>query len=234
MKLFIEKLLNTKNFTYKELAGGLANITYKVCSENNNYILRKFGNITIENRGTEIEIINLLTKFDISRKIVNKFDGGLLETYIEGNTLNIENINNNIILEKICHNMKIMHNINKKIGNNIFDKINAITHEIKKKEYYNQELFDYINNINTQKYNDLPKGLCHNDLLFENIIFNSENHKLSFIDLEYAGNNYIHFDIANFFCEICGMNCDISLFPNQKFRYKFYNYYEMVIFAPPG
>ena len=46
------------------------------------------------------------------------------------------------------------------------------------------------------------------------------------IDFEYACYNYISFEIANFFCEFCGIpNFNTNLFPSKETRFKFYKEY---------
>ena len=51
---------------------------------------------------------------------------------------------------------------------------------------------------------DSPVVLCHNDLLLTNILFNEKENKVTFIDFEYASQNYQAFDIANHFAEFAG------------------------------
>uniref|UniRef100_A0A8C7Z084 ethanolamine kinase n=1 Tax=Oryzias sinensis TaxID=183150 RepID=A0A8C7Z084_9TELE len=46
-----------------------------------------------------------------------------------------------------------------------------------------------------------PVVLCHNDLLTKNIIYNSKENMVKFIDYEYADYNYQAFDIGNHFNE---------------------------------
>jgi len=226
----IKELLDDTNFTFTEIKEGLSNKIYKIYHNKSKvYILRKFGRYTPENRDDEITIINLLSEYNISRKIVKKFDGGLLETYVDGETLDKYNLYNMDIIGKICKKMRIMHNIKVNIGTDIFQKIRNFKKELVKKKYNNDNLYDYIECINEEEYLYLEKGLCHNDLLLENIIYNNDTKVLSFIDLEYAGQNYIYFDIANFFCEMCGMDCDMSLFPKKHYRYKFYSSYDPTI-----
>lgn len=58
---------------------------------------------------------------------------------------------------------------------------------------------------------------CHNDIHSANIIYNEETDKINLIDYEYAGPNYLAFDIANHFCEFAGVeNVDYSLYPEES------------------
>ena len=50
-----------------------------------------------------------------------------------------------------------------------------------------------------------PIVFCHNDLLLANILYDAQGCAVSFIDFEYAGPNYMAFDIANHFNEFAGI-----------------------------
>uniref|UniRef100_A0A674HP95 ethanolamine kinase n=1 Tax=Taeniopygia guttata TaxID=59729 RepID=A0A674HP95_TAEGU len=52
-----------------------------------------------------------------------------------------------------------------------------------------------------------PVVLCHNDLLCKNIIYDSTQERVRFIDYEYTGYNYQAFDIGNHFNEFAGGDC---------------------------
>ncbi|RVE71289.1 hypothetical protein OJAV_G00050420 [Oryzias javanicus] len=62
---------------------------------------------------------------------------------------------------------------------------------------------------------DSPIVLCHNDLLTKNIIYNSTENMVRFIDYEYADYNYQAFDIGNHFNEFAGVtDVDYSRYPS--------------------
>uniref|UniRef100_A0A8C7Z2H4 ethanolamine kinase n=1 Tax=Oryzias sinensis TaxID=183150 RepID=A0A8C7Z2H4_9TELE len=67
-----------------------------------------------------------------------------------------------------------------------------------------------------------PVVLCHNDLLTKNIIYNSKENMVKFIDYEYADYNYQAFDIGNHFNEFAGScvtpKIDYSLFVEHRSR----------------
>ncbi|XP_038161684.1 ethanolamine kinase 1-like [Cyprinodon tularosa] len=66
---------------------------------------------------------------------------------------------------------------------------------------------------------DSPIVLCHNDLLTKNIIYNSQEGTVKFIDYEYADYNYQAFDIGNHFNEFAGVtDVDYSLYPSQELQ----------------
>ncbi|XP_017578980.1 ethanolamine kinase 1 isoform X1 [Pygocentrus nattereri] len=67
---------------------------------------------------------------------------------------------------------------------------------------------------------DSPIVLCHNDLLTKNIIYNSTEGAVKFIDYEYADFNYQAYDIGNHFNEYAGVNnVDYSLYPSQDLQW---------------
>lgn len=67
--------------------------------------------------------------------------------------------------------------------------------------------------------------ISHNDLHSGNILYSSSTKSVKFIDWEYSACNLNFFDIACFFLEFTGINCDISVFPCTAKRLDFYQYY---------
>lgn len=64
-----------------------------------------------------------------------------------------------------------------------------------------------------------PIVFCHNDLLLKNIIYSKEKQAVTFIDFEYSDYNYQAFDIANHFCEFCGVDSfQPELYPDTAFQ----------------
>ena len=71
-----------------------------------------------------------------------------------------------------------------------------------------------------------PIVFCHNDLLLKNIIYHEPENLVSFIDFEYSDYNYQAFDIANHFCEFCGVeDFDPQLYPSKDFQIKWLKRY---------
>eukprot|EP01038_Epipyxis_sp_PR26KG_P007429 gene7429-10125_t len=118
---------------------------------------------------------------------------------------------------------------------------------IKEFEWLQNSLLSIISNIEISPENKFAFDicLCHNDLLSGNILLhNKYNHydgnsnnedglsgliiedKITLIDYEYAGYNYRAFDIANYFCECAGFQCEYSTkFPNKETRKYFLENY---------
>jgi thiamine kinase-like enzyme len=78
-------------------------------------------------------------------------------------------------------------------------------------------------------------AFTHNDLCTANILLhestnnNLDDNSLCIIDYEYGSINYIMYDVANFFCELCGGNDDgipnRELFPSEERQRAFLNEY---------
>lgn len=69
-------------------------------------------------------------------------------------------------------------------------------------------------------------GFCHNDLLSSNIIKNEE--EIYFIDYEYAGFNYVGFDIANHLAEYAGYDLKFEEIPDNEGIIEFLKEYQDV------
>ncbi|MCI4380438.1 hypothetical protein PGIGA_G00240000 [Pangasianodon gigas] len=77
-----------------------------------------------------------------------------------------------------------------------------------------EELKRHLNRVES------PTVLCHNDLLTKNIIYNSDEGVVKFIDYEYADFNYQAYDIGNHFNEFAGVNnVDYSLYPSRELQW---------------
>lgn len=62
-----------------------------------------------------------------------------------------------------------------------------------------------------------PIVFCHNDIHSANLIYNKEADSLMLLDFEYAGPNYLAYDIANHFCEFAGVeNVDYTKYPSEE------------------
>ena len=85
------------------------------------------------------------------------------------------------------------------------------------------------NHINQLLKNSSVKGLigfCHNDLLLNNILYDSKTDNLRFIDFEYADFNYAPFDIANHFVEYAGVDdVDFNRYPSKEYQLNWIRHY---------
>ena len=61
-----------------------------------------------------------------------------------------------------------------------------------------------------------PIVFCHNDIHSANLIYNEETDGINLIDYEYAGPNYLAYDLADHFCEFAGVeNVDYDKYPDE-------------------
>ena len=70
-----------------------------------------------------------------------------------------------------------------------------------------------------------PTVFCHNDIHAGNFLVEEPSKKLILIDFEYSAHGPRGFDLANFFCEFAGFECDYSLLPDKATREVFYEIY---------
>jgi thiamine kinase-like enzyme len=70
-----------------------------------------------------------------------------------------------------------------------------------------------------------PTVFCHNDIHAGNFLVEEPSKKLILIDFEYSAHGPRGFDLANFFCEFAGFECDYSLLPDKTTREVFYEIY---------
>jgi len=228
-----------QNIDLKQLSGGITNKIFLITFENNQkFIIRECGYNTHNfiNRNFEYEIMNELKSYNISRIILKKFNGGYIESYIEGRPLNFHDLKNQNINKILAKNLYQLHSLN--ILNNypknpsLWSKIDLWYEqcvELYKNDESIKEMIQYIGQEikikkTEQKFIQSPIIFCHNDLTATNMIY-QENHDIKFIDFEYASYNYRGFDIANLFCEHMGNTCSWDLFPTNKEQLSFYTYY---------
>lgn len=69
---------------------------------------------------------------------------------------------------------------------------------------------------------------CHNDALSGNILHNDAWDRVQIIDYEYGGYNFRGFDFANHFCEHCGFEMDLGLYPDPEQQFVFFRAYMQV------
>lgn len=100
--------------------------------------------------------------------------------------------------------------------------------------YFRQKCFCHLDNLQEQanflkaelQMLNSPIVFCHNDLLLKNILYDESQNKVTFIDFEYSDYNYQAFDIANHFCEFCGVdNFEPSLYPSKDFQLRWLRIY---------
>lgn len=72
----------------------------------------------------------------------------------------------------------------------------------------------------------LDLALCHHDLQYGNIIYNSATNSVSLIDFEYSQVNYALYDLVDHFGVYAGIyRPDFSLYPNREEQRRFLRIY---------
>lgn len=79
-----------------------------------------------------------------------------------------------------------------------------------------EQLYATLESLNS------PLLFCHNDLLLGNVVYTPEKNKVTFIDYEYADQNFQAFDIGNHFAEFAGIDAsngiDYSKYPSRDYQ----------------
>jgi ethanolamine kinase len=218
-----------------QLVGGITNKIYLIEFEDNKFIIRECGNNTerVINRDLEYRIIKELNPFDITRKLLQKFENGSIESFLEGNALDLHNVKDPYILSILARRFSDLHSINILEFHErqpiLWQKLDTWYNQCIELYKNDAEIYPIINNIGevislkkTIQINS-PVVLCHNDLNPGNIIYH--NSTVKFIDFEYGSYNYRGFDIGNLFCEYAGYHGEWSLLPTEQERKLFYKYY---------
>ncbi|QKF93593.1 euykaryotic ethanolamine kinase [Fadolivirus algeromassiliense] len=194
----------------QSISGGVSNDIYLIEGKS---ILRIYGQSRNDliDEDNELKIVRHLGhQHKIAPKILFEFIGGRLEEYIDNcRNLNIEDLQDEKFRNKLLKKLKLIHNT--EINNLdktplLIKNINEWTDKAKQVNLHHEfddlfKLKDFlIDQLNHFKKETLGIKLCHNDLQKNNILVS--NKKMRLIDFEYAGYNFVEFEIANFLSEL--------------------------------
>jgi len=191
---------------------------------------------------SELENFELLNKFDIAPTVYARFRNGFVVAHLPGETLTTSNVRDPEIMGKFCEKLAIMHKVPVKVPKRAFllsksqqflDNIpeRFVDREKQKKyELYfaDVDFMSIFNELQTMIANVKRKDqvLCHNDLLINNILYDSDQREAHIIDYEYMAVNYQLFDLANHFNEWAGIeNVNYELCPSDEEKYAFLKTY---------
>ncbi|CAH1786966.1 unnamed protein product, partial [Owenia fusiformis] len=210
-------------------------------------LVRVYGNKTdlIIDREAELRNMLVLHSEGCAPPPYAKFNNGLCYAFVHGICLDEKTVREEKIGRLVAEEMAKIHDIQEssrsakqsKIEREpmLFKKIktflNLVPEEFQnpeKNERYKkgvknrkdlerelEELKEHLETINS------PVVLCHNDLLLQNIVYNEEIEKITFIDYEYGFYNYQAYDIANHFNEFAGVETvDYTLYPDKELQYR--------------
>ncbi|VVU95359.1 hypothetical protein CPAV1605_1110 [seawater metagenome] len=192
----LRKSLNLKNYNCQNTINGLYN---NVLIINNKYIIKKYNIDSIWNKENEVEIIKKMDYLKI-HFVNNEY---ILTNKIYGchPKFNVKNIPS--VLKALdewrerCSGMKL-YNFWKFIGSL------KIKDEELNKEY--DEIYIEINDYIKQIASEDDLIICHNDICFDNVIFNEKEAYL--IDFETAGLNYDFYELGVILYSILRQNND--------------------------
>ena len=187
-----------KNMKIEKITGGISNFIYKVLVDDKEPILIRYYGKQMDNlisRSQEIKIFKLMSDNNLGPRLIKLFDKGRIEQFIESESLTEHNIR--IFKKEIITKIKQINQINYD-GNLIcWERLNNWNFLIPN---YNFEIeIQYFKDLLSSYSNNhflLKEVFCHNDLLPGNILVDKKN-KIHIIDYEYAGINYLGFELAN-------------------------------------
>ncbi|KAM4734979.1 ethanolamine kinase 2 [Anableps anableps] len=208
-------------------------------------LVRLYGRMTelYVNRNQEVEMFQVFHAHGCGPQIYCSFQNGICYEFVQGTVLEDELLRQPSIYRLIAAEMGKIHSIQPKRGQPaeplLWTKISHFLTLVKssitrtpaeqsctKSSAALQEVPSYevlMGEMESLKRHlsqtDSPTVLCHNDLLTKNIIYNSQEGTVKFIDYEYADYNYQAFDIGNHFNEFAGVtDVDYSLYPSRELQ----------------
>lgn len=200
---YFQSLTSIKGTSIQKIKEGITNDNYKINTTSQDcFVLRipKKNQIGL-NRNQEMRIIELLKNYNIDVPCLyfNPNTGVKITKYIQHKK--IHSFFNDNQLKQFIFELKKLHSISEESLQHIQDFDVFRTLETYKEEVQ-ETLFlqekQMIENVK-KLYTKYPKVLCHNDLLYANILCCKK--KIFLIDYEYAGKNIALFDLASFISE---------------------------------
>jgi len=196
-------------------------------NKNETVLVRVNGSGTEEflDRKAEVESFSLLSKHDCAPQLYCIFKNGLCYEFVPGATLTTKSVCDAQVARLVAREMVKMHAIpnhenSKPVFVDVFRKFLKLASSEKESGIFCSldELASEVNEMEEMvSKHHYPVVFCHNDLLVHNIVHNSDEQRIRFIDYEYASFNYQAFDIANHFAEFAGVDeVDYNLYPNKQ------------------
>ncbi|XP_034092433.1 ethanolamine kinase 2 isoform X2 [Gymnodraco acuticeps] len=202
-------------------------------------LVRVYGNKTelFVDRDNELNSFQVLHANGCAPRLYCSFQNGICYEFMQGDALGTQDVRDPSLLRMIAGEMARIHAIHAHNGcipkPNLWIKMRKyfslvateftdqasnirIQQEVPSKAVLEQEMVWMKEHLSTL---GSPVVLCHNDLLCKNIIHNSKEGHVRFIDYEYSSYNYQAFDIGNHFNEFAGMaEPDFGLYPSREMQ----------------
>uniref|UniRef100_A0A3B4AQD5 ethanolamine kinase n=1 Tax=Periophthalmus magnuspinnatus TaxID=409849 RepID=A0A3B4AQD5_9GOBI len=193
-------------------------------------LVRVYGNKTelIVDRDNELKSFQVLHANGCAPRLYCTFQNGICYEFMEGDALGTQDVRDPSLCRLIAREMARIHAIHAHNGcipkSNLWIKMRQyfslvateIQQEVPSQAVLEQEMAWMKEHLSTL---GSPVVLCHNDILCKNIIYNSKEGHVRFIDYEYSSYNYQAFDIGNHFNEFAGMaEPDFELYPSREMQ----------------
>jgi len=236
--------ITSAEFKVKELAGGITNQLFRVSHNDFHVLVRIYGSNTefFLDRDVELQTIEALSKIELAPALYGTFANGFVYGYFEGQTLDATTMSTGRYSEGIAKKMAQWHSSDIVIGSKeiyVWKKLedflallpeqytSEIKNEMLKQSGISRDkLISEMATLKNILHDDsLRLGLCHNDLLSGNILYDDAKDIIQFIDYEYGSYNYNAYDIANHFVEWCGFELNYDQFPSKEQQLLFINKY---------
>ncbi|XP_076311982.1 ethanolamine kinase 1 [Tachypleus tridentatus] len=239
----VRKNWKSSDICFKVFTDGITNHLLGCYLPNNPedmVLVRVYGRKTdlFIDRKNELQNMELMHSAGLAAPVYLAFNNGLAYQFVPGVVGDRKMVQEPTIYRLIAKTMAHMHTL-KPLYNeeyripSLFPEIRkflklaspAFQNSLKNKRYVAavstiQDLYNEIDHLEDHLVQlGSPVVFCHNDLLLKNMIYNEEKGQVSFIDFEYANYNFQAFDIANHFCEFCGLESfQPELYPSQQFQ----------------
>ncbi|KAF1789598.1 Protein kinase-like domain [Phytophthora cactorum] len=226
------------DITVKIIVGGITNRLYRLvwgtrCSKRwPSVLVRLYGDHTEEfiDRGIENMLFALLSERGFAPTYYGRFKNGRTEpiNYLQmiGRELGIMHIMD--IPEDRAPKLAMEIELEDPVKNAALEELNLWS---VLPSNHNHDGKDLIDDLDTDEITKQAVAFAsdvvfsHNDLLSGNILHNPDWDRVQIIDYEYGGYNYRGFDFANHFCENCGFELDLALYPSIEKQFAFFKAY---------
>lgn len=208
--------------SFNPLDGGAANSSFHVRTQNNEYVLSVCDEKSLEEVDNLTKLLICLEENDFpTTRVVRSADKSavtsyrgkpvFLKRYIEGK---VQDDLNQDMLRELGRNIAKLHQVSSPeylpeefpYGVDFFSQVTDSDLDSK----FNEWLKGKKREIEERFHADLPRGLVHGDIFYDNILFN-ESSLAAIIDFEEASDYYLVFDIGMCVIGTCAKRGRISL-----------------------
>jgi len=182
-----------------EKLNGFTNEVYKATCQGKSIILRLYGKTDLFDREREIRNACILSDMHLGAPILQCFETGRLEAYMEGTVVPSSQMLKEPYCKQIALTMKSLHSTYVAEDSSPCLCMNLRQWSVPELEDEVEWMCGCIDEL-AQRTSQMTRVVfCHNDLYGGNMLFQDE---VTFIDFEYSSYNYVGFEIANFFCGV--------------------------------